>query len=160
MASSRNGVKRILPHAVPHEGFLPLAIRQWAEPSPQAIFVASDDSMLQGVAAAMPVFLPDRPTYILPAWDTSPYERSRPSRAVTGTRVASLVAIAQARGPCLVLTTPEALLQRIPPTERLLERAVRLLPDQPLDLEWLQATLTAFGYDTVERVDEAGEVII
>src|SRR3954452_14106336 len=89
MPSSRNGVERTLLHAVPHEGFLPLAIRQWAEPSPQAIFVASDDSMLQGLAAAMPVFLPDRPTHVLPSWGNSPYERSRPSRAIAGMRVAT-----------------------------------------------------------------------
>jgi transcription-repair coupling factor (superfamily II helicase) len=153
-------VRRIPLHAVPDEGFLPLAVRQWAEASRQAIFVASDDSMLEGFAAAMPAFLPDRPTHVLPSWGQSPYERSRPSRAITGMRVAGLVAIADRREPCLVVTTPEALLQRIPPAERLLERPVRFLPHQIVDLEWLEATLTAFGYDLVERVDEAGEAVI
>jgi transcription-repair coupling factor (superfamily II helicase) len=153
-------MQRIAFHAVADEGCLPLAVRRWAEPSRQAIFVAGDDSMLQALAEAMPVFLPDRPTHVLPAWGSSPYDRSRPSRAVTGMRVAGLAAIAERAEPCLVVTTPEALLQRIPPAERLLERAIRLLPGQGLDLEWLQATLTAFDYDLVERVDEVGEAVI
>jgi transcription-repair coupling factor (superfamily II helicase) len=125
------------------------------------VFVAGDDSMLRMLAEVMPAFLPDRPTRLLPAWDTSPYDRSRPSRAVTGTRVATLNWLAEnPKAPALVLTTPEGISQRIPPAERLLQRSVRLTPGQPLAVEWLRLTVTAFGYDIVERVDEPGEAAI
>jgi transcription-repair coupling factor (superfamily II helicase) len=91
------------------------------------VFVAGDDAAFQALVAAMAAFLPDREVRSLPAWDSSPYDRLRPSRSVTGTRVATLAWLAEhPRERVLVLTTPEGLLQRIPPPERLLERAVRL----------------------------------
>jgi transcription-repair coupling factor (superfamily II helicase) len=146
---------------VPHEGYLPLAIAQWAQGIRQAIFVASDDSMLHALAAAVPTFLPDRAVRQLPAWDNVPYDLSRPSRSATGTRVATLAWLVEHIDvPVIVLTTPEALTQRIPPAERFIERSIRVRSGQPLDIKWLTNTLTAFGYDTVERVDEVGEATI
>ena len=46
--------------------------------------------------------------------------------------------------PILVLTTPEALPQRVPPAERVRERSVRLAAGDELDPEWLRATLVDF----------------
>ena len=79
----------------------------------------------------------------------------------TGTRVATLAWLAEHPDRhALLLTTPEALTQRIPPAERLTERTVLIEAGQELDLEWLRATLDAFGYDTVEQVDEPGEATL
>jgi transcription-repair coupling factor (superfamily II helicase) len=146
---------------VPHEGYLPLAVAQWAQGTQQTIFVASDDTMLHALAAALPTFVAGREVRLLPAWDNVPYDSSRPSRGATGTRVATLAWLAEHSSlPVIVLTTPEALTQRIPPANRFRERSVRIRSGQHLDLAWLTTTLAAFGYDTVERVDEAGEATI
>jgi len=146
---------------VPHEGYLPLALAEWARERPQAIFVAGDDAMLHVLAASLPTFLPERAIRILLAWDNAPYDVSRPSRSATGTRVATLGSLAEhPADPVLILTTPESLTQRIPPADRFIERAIRLEPGQQPDVEWLKTTLTAFGYDLVERVDEPGEATI
>ena len=105
--------------------------------------------------AALPRCLPDHRVLSVPAWDTLPYDRARPSRRVTGTRVASLASLVEAHDqPILVLTTPEALPQRVPPAERMRERSVWLAAGDELDPEWLRATLVAFGYVFDERVDE------
>lgn len=55
------------------------------------------------------------PVLELPPWDSPPYDRSRPSRAVTGRRVTTLAWLAEHHEQrVLVLTTPESLTQRIP----------------------------------------------
>ncbi len=79
------------------------------------MFVAVDDAMLQTLAAAVPAFLPDRPVLELPACDSPPYDRSRPSRAVTGRRVTTLAWLAEHHEQrVLVLTTPESLTRTHP----------------------------------------------
>ncbi|HEX2942526.1 MAG TPA: DEAD/DEAH box helicase, partial [Rhodopila sp.] len=57
-------------------------------------------------------------------------------------------------------TTPEALLQRVPPMPRVRERAVTVTAGQTLDADWLRDTLLAFGYGFDDRVDEPGEAAI
>jgi transcription-repair coupling factor (superfamily II helicase) len=126
-----------------------------------AAFVADDELTLEGLLAALPRFLPDHRVLSVPAWDSLPYDRARPSRRVTGTRVAALAALVEAQDqPVLVLTTPEALPQRVPPAKRVRERSVRLAAGDELDPEWLRATLVAFGYVFDDRVDEPGEAAI
>ncbi|MGE0224348.1 MAG: DEAD/DEAH box helicase [Acetobacteraceae bacterium] len=142
---------------------LPLVLAGWARRSgsQRVLFAARDDAMLQALAAALPVFLPDWAVLPLPAWDSLPYDRARPSRAVTGRRVATLSWLAGSpTSPALVLCTPESLLQRVPPAERLRERSVRLAAGEALDPDWLHATLDAFGYAFDDRVDEPGEAVI
>jgi transcription-repair coupling factor (superfamily II helicase) len=145
------------------EGMLPLMVARWVKERSQAwaAFVADDELTLEDLLVALPRFLPDHRVLAVPAWDSLPYDRARPSRRVTGTRVASLASLAEAHDqPILVLTTPEALPQRVPPAERVRERLVRLAAGDELDPEWLRATLLAFGYVFDERVDEPGEAAI
>ena len=145
------------------EGMLPLAVAEWVSEGGHALaaFVADDEPALEGLLAALPSFLPDHRVLSLPAWDSLPYDRARPSRRVTGTRVASLASLVEAQDQkTVVLTTPEALPQRVPPAERMRERSVWLAAGDELDPEWLRATLVAFGYVFDERVDEPGEAAI
>jgi transcription-repair coupling factor (superfamily II helicase) len=122
--------------AVSTEGMLPLAVARWVSQGNHvlAAFVADDESTLEDLLAALPRFLPDHRVLSVPAWDSVPYDRARPSGRVTGTRIASLASLVEAHDqPILVLTTPEALPQRVPPAERVRERSVRLAAGDELD---------------------------
>ena len=126
--------------AVDCQTALPLAITAWLERTRArtAVFVAPDDAALRSLARVMPVFAPDHQVLMLPAWDNLPYDRARPSRQVTGMRVTTLDRLAdrhrrQLGQPILLLSSPEALLQRVPPMERLQERAITLRTGQSLD---------------------------
>ena len=158
---TRRSFPQVALPVISNEGLLPLAAAQWAQERPRAVFVAGDDATFQALARALKAFLPDREVRLLPPWDSSPYDRSRPSRRVTGTRVATLAWLAEhsrdpgtgvdhARGAAAAHTTPE----------RLLERAVVLEPGRQLDFEWLQATAAGFGYDVVDRVEDVGDIAI
>jgi transcription-repair coupling factor (superfamily II helicase) len=93
-------------------GLLPLAIADWVRGTGRSrtVFIAPDDVALDALHAALPVFLPDHHVLALPQWDSLPYDRARPSRGVTGRRVASLSWLIDPQDrPAVVLTTPEAL---------------------------------------------------
>jgi transcription-repair coupling factor (superfamily II helicase) len=142
---------------------LPVALHDWLVTlsQPVAVFIAADETMLQTLVRVMPAFVPDRRVLALPAWDNLPYDRARPSRQATGTRVATLAWLAADRDrPALVLTTPEALLQRVPPPDRVQDRAIPLRVGQALDPAWLRDTLLAFGYRFDDQVDEPGEAAL
>ncbi len=95
---------------------------------------------------------------VLPAWDSPPYDRALPSGEVTASRVAGLFRSAEApRKTRLVLTSAEAIAQRVPPPARLRDRGVRLRTGGEVELEWLIVTLEAFGYEFEDQVEERGQ---
>ena len=49
---------------------------------PETCSLPADDMTLDRLSAVMPVFLPDHRILPLPAWDSLPYDRVRPSRAI------------------------------------------------------------------------------
>jgi transcription-repair coupling factor (superfamily II helicase) len=99
---------------------------------------------------------PDVTVLVFPPWDCLPYDRVSPSRDVMGKRMAALWTLANAgeRGP-IVITTPDAALQRVPPKNAL--RSFEIRAGQALDPEELHSFCDETGYVIDERVDEAGE---
>jgi transcription-repair coupling factor (superfamily II helicase) len=97
----------------------------------------------------------------LPAWDVLPYDPARPSAAVVGQRLATLLALARpATRPRLVLTSADAVLQRVPPPGTWEGAAFTLRAGDALDLEGLRHHLAALGYRAHEEVHEPGEVAV
>jgi transcription-repair coupling factor (superfamily II helicase) len=71
--------------------------------------------------------------------------------------MAALRRVAEARkGPLILVSTPDAVLQRLPPAS-VLKRAQTLKPGAKLDAAGFERALLAAGYVRDERVDEAGE---
>ncbi len=97
----------------------------------------------------------------LPAWDVLPYDPARPSAAVVGQRVATLLGLAQpAARPRLVLTSADAVLQRVPPPRIWDGMVFELRVGDVLDGEALRHRLAALGYRADAEVHEPGEVAL
>src|SRR5581483_10585290 len=93
----------------------------WArEAGPRGlVHVTREEPSLEELAGMARGFAPDLDVVVLPAWDSPPYGRARPSRMVTGLRIAGLARLAQRSGrPVLVLTSAGAILQRVPARSR------------------------------------------
>jgi transcription-repair coupling factor (superfamily II helicase) len=104
---------------------------------------------------------PDLLVVPFPPWDCLPYERASPSRQVMGRRMAALRRLAGREGkPCLVLSTPDALLQRVPPRQGFAEAGLKLAVGDAVDPEALREGLRRAGYQLDDRVDEAGECAV
>ena len=104
---------------------------------------------------------PDLLVVPFPPWDCLPYERASPSSEVMGRRMAALRCLAgRGDAPCLVISTPDALLQRVPPRQRLAQAGLELAVGDAIDLEVLGTDLRRAGYEFDERVDEVGECAV
>src|SRR5829696_4601354 len=103
---------------------------------------------------------PDLDTVLFPSWDCLPYDRTSPTRRVMGQRIAALGRLGTtATGPRLLVTTPMALLQRVPPRTVLEAAGFKLRSGEPLSAD-IESDLRRLGYVLDERVDEVGEAAL
>jgi len=97
----------------------------------------------------------------LPPWDVLPYDRAQPSAAVVGQRILTLSRLARpAASSRLVLTSAEAVMQRVRPPGAWASADLTLRPGDAIDLDALRAALAERGYHWDERVDGPGEVAL
>ena len=93
-----------------------LLVRRALESDGPIIHVARDDQRMARMAEALAFFAPELPVLRFPAWDCLPYDRVSPNPAIVSERIATLAQLAAGgfrRG--VVLTTVNALVQRVPP---------------------------------------------
>src|SRR5215212_7376222 len=125
------------------------------------VHVAGSDRRAERLGRLLAGLAPSLDVIVLPAWDCLPYDRAAPSREVMGRRVAALRRLAEAaRGPRILVATPDALLQRAPPKETWAQAGFALEAGESFDLAALEAYLGRAGYVLDERVDEPGEAAI
>ncbi|MFJ6023090.1 DEAD/DEAH box helicase [Brevundimonas sp. NPDC092305] len=126
------------------------------------IFVAASERRADEIARAMQAFAASEPLTVLvfPPWDCLPYDRALPSRESMGRRMAVLAHLArQDRFRCLVVTSPEAMMQRVAPAKAACDR-FDLVTGETLDRDALRAFADRTGYLHDERIDEPGEIAI
>lgn len=97
---------------------------------------------------------------VLPPWDCLPYDHASPSRDCQGRRLEVLSRIGSGgAGPQILVVSPEAAMQRLPP--KLARQAEFVLKTgDRLDREALEAFALRTGYVTDDRIDEPGEIAI
>jgi len=80
------------------------------------LFVAADDEQADAAERAIGFFAPQMTVLAFPAWDCLPYDRVSPKPDIESRRLATLAALARdAEKPAVIVTTINALLQRVPP---------------------------------------------
>ena len=104
---------------------------------------------------------PAVPTLLFPAWDCLPFDRLSPQNALTGQRVATLARLADAKGKGadggqLLVTTVNAIMQRVPPVDYFAERSMMLAPGDAVGPSRLAEFLSAQGYLRTDTVRETG----
>jgi transcription-repair coupling factor (superfamily II helicase) len=123
------------------------------------VHLASSDRRAEEIGRALAGIAPDVEVLVLPPWDCLPYDRASPSREIMGRRMAALRRLAAGSVGKILITAPESLLQRTPPTEAV-SMTFNAACGKPLDREALFAFARATGYVTDDRVDEPGEIAI
>jgi transcription-repair coupling factor (superfamily II helicase) len=100
------------------------------------------------------------PAVLFPPWDCLPYDRASPSKESMGSRLSALRELQALREqPFLLITMPDAVLQRLPPGTAL-TKVKRVSIGQSLDAQALERDLLQAGYIGDERVDEPGEIAL
>ncbi|MGH6945950.1 MAG: transcription-repair coupling factor [Kiloniellales bacterium] len=123
------------------------------------LHVARDDLRMARLAEMAAFFAPGVEILTFPAWDCLPYDRVGPHRDILAQRIDVLtrLAVAPARGGRLVVTTVNALLQRLPPKTAFLDRRLVARPGDRLPTENLVSFLQANGYLRSDTVREPGD---
>lgn len=127
--------------------------------------VALDDARLARLSEFVRFFAPSLRIAELPAWDCLPYDRVSPHADIVSQRLDTLTTLAQhaddgGGGPIILLTTVNALGQRVPPRTLFRDAAMECAVGQTLDQDALKRFFTANGYMRAETVREPGEFAI
>ncbi|HUO98347.1 MAG TPA: transcription-repair coupling factor [Rhizomicrobium sp.] len=124
------------------------------------VFVANDGVRASEAADTIRFFAPGLPVMMLPAWDCLPYDRMSPSPDIESHRLATLARLAR-RGkdapPAVVVTTVNAILQRVPPRENILGATFAAKVGDSVSHEDLSRFLANNGYVRVGTVREPGD---
>lgn len=127
----------------------------------RAVFVAPDEQTMLSVAEAARWFAPELDIVEIPAWDCLPYDRASPALTVSARRLAGLFRLQQpVNGGQLVVTTINALLQRVLPPFRVRQSVRELKPGARIGHESLTKLLQQQGYSRTDTVIDAGEFAV
>jgi transcription-repair coupling factor (superfamily II helicase) len=146
-----------------YEAFALVAVSAEIAPDRPLLFVARDGQRLPAIIDALAFAAPDLPVLEFPAWDCLPYDRVSPGSDAAARRLDALSAmIALQRNPhrAIVLTTANALLQRVPPAEIIDAQGFRAKPGNQVNMNTLIARLEASGFERVPTVREVGEFAV
>lgn len=133
-----------------------------ASPAKNAIVhLASSERRAEEIGHALVAFTTSRSVLVLPPWDCLPYDRASPSRDVMGRRARIVAELAGGEAKdVIVVTSPEALAQRLAPGPVAAGAVMTLRTGQPLNREALARFALRTGYVTDERIDEPGEIAL
>jgi transcription-repair coupling factor (superfamily II helicase) len=137
-----------------------------ARPKPPAVSLAvvcRDGPRMQQLARALEFFAPDLSVMQFPAWDCQPYDRVSPHGAVLAQRLTTLARLARLQGsdkPLIVLTTVNAITQRVPAREIIAAQALSVAPGHVVPMDSIIAWLEHNGYNRSSTVREPGEYAV
>jgi transcription-repair coupling factor (superfamily II helicase) len=137
-----------------------------ARPNRPAISLAvvcRDGPRMQQLARALEFFAPHLPLLQFPAWDCQPYDRVSPHGGVLAQRLTTLARLARLTGsdkPLIVLTTVNAIVQRVPARDAVAAQALSVAPGNVVPMESIVAWLEHHGYTRSSTVREAGEYAV
>jgi transcription-repair coupling factor (superfamily II helicase) len=135
-----------------------LLSRRAAEHTGPLLHACRDDSRMATLAESLAFFAPEAEVLRFPAWDCLPYDRVSPNPSLVSERIATLARLLEPpQGRRIVLTTVNALVQRVPPRHVFHDSSLSLKQGGTVRPEVLVAFLEANGYGRAGTVMEPGE---
>jgi transcription-repair coupling factor (superfamily II helicase) len=125
----------------------------------QTLVVTRNAQAMQELALDLSCFVDARFVYTLAPYETLPYEFVSPAEKVLRERVTTLYKMASGE-PCVVVTTVESLLRRVPPREFLLKKGIALSAGEDYPFDDVAAALVDYGYTREHRVESFGQFSI
>ncbi len=132
-------------------------------PAVSMAVICRDGSRMAVLARALAFFAPDIEVLEFPAWDCLPYDRVSPHAAAVAQRVMTLARLARVKGrehPAVLLTTVNAVLQRVPPREEIAKQSLSAAPGNVLPMAGITQWLELHGFTRAATVREAGDYAV
>jgi transcription-repair coupling factor (superfamily II helicase) len=137
-----------------------------AREKPPAISIAvicRDGPRMAMLARSLAFFAPDTEVLEFPAWDCLPYDRVSPHAAMVAQRMATLARLARVKGrdkPSVLLTTVNAVLQRVPAREIVARQSLAAAPGNVLPMDGIVQWLELNGFNRASTVREPGDYAV
>ncbi|MDA9959120.1 transcription-repair coupling factor [Alphaproteobacteria bacterium] len=114
------------------DGVASLALLQIALAGKSFIYVARDDVRMTAMGDSLRRLSPDLRLLEFPAWDCLPFDRLSPQGGLVGRRIETLAQLASGAGtrPRILLTTINAILQRVPQKTYFTDSSLVITADQ------------------------------
>ncbi len=129
-----------------------------------AVHVARDAQRAHAFSEALRFAAPDIEILDFPAWDCQPYDRVSPNAAIAARRMTVLSRLARSRTglaqPRILSTTVNALLQRVPPLEKIAADSFSAAPGNAVDMDGLVHWLESNGFSRASAVRDTGEYAV
>ena len=125
--------------------------------------ICRDGPRMATLARALAFFAPDTEVLEFPAWDCLPYDRVSPHAAVMAQRMTVLARLARVKGrerPSVLLTTVNAILQRVPAREMVARQSLVAAPANVLPMNGITQWLELNGFNRAATVREAGDYAV
>jgi transcription-repair coupling factor (superfamily II helicase) len=126
------------------------------------LHVARDDQRAAMLVESIAFFHPQVEVISFPAWDCLPYDRVSPAAEILSRRLSALTRLASGEfsRPCVVLTTANAVLQRVPPRDVIKAASFAAAPGNRISTEDLQDYLVKNGFSRTGTVVDPGDYAI
>jgi transcription-repair coupling factor (superfamily II helicase) len=129
-------------------------------PAVSAAVICRDGPRMATLSRALAFFAPDIEVLEFPAWDCLPYDRVSPHAAVVAQRMTTLARLARVKGrerPAVLLTTVNAILQRVPARETVARQSLAAAPGNLLPMAGIIQWLELNGFSRASTVREPGD---
>jgi transcription-repair coupling factor (superfamily II helicase) len=156
--------KRAIAGGVP-EGLDALLLGELARHAGAPILhVARDGNRLATLEDALAFFAPDVRVLSFPAWDSVPYDRVAPNAEIIADRIETLAALAERPAddatPLVLLTSVNAVVQRVPPRDFITGANLKLQAGNVMHMQALIERLESSGYVRSGTVTDPGQYAV
>ncbi|MEM7618889.1 MAG: transcription-repair coupling factor [Pseudomonadota bacterium] len=126
------------------------------------IHVARDSQRMESLLLALRFFAKNAKIISFPAWDCVPYDRVSPNQEISAKRISTLtqLAFSKRKTPTIILTTVNAILQRVPSRKFIKQIVLQLKPGQSVDMDKLTSRLALMGFMRTGTVMDVGEYAV
>jgi len=129
-------------------------------PATSVVVVCRDGPRMAALARALGFYAPDLVVEQFPAWDCLPYDRVSPHAGFVAQRMTALSRLVRVQGrgrPSLLLTTVNAILQRVPARDFVARQALSVTPGNMLAMDSITGWLELNGFVRASTVREPGD---
>ncbi len=127
------------------------------------VAVCRDGPRSAALGRALGFFAPDLAVLEFPAWDCLPYDRVSPHAGFVAQRMTALSRLARVKGrdrPSVLLTSINAILQRVPAREFVVRQSLSIAPGNMLAMDGITAWLELNGFARASTVREPGDYAV
>jgi transcription-repair coupling factor (superfamily II helicase) len=132
-------------------------------PAISAAVICRDGPRMAMLSRALGFFAPDIEILEFPAWDCLPYDRVSPHAAIVAQRMTALARLTSVKGrerPAVLLTTVNAILQRVPARDVVGKQSLSAAPGNVLPMSGITHWLELNGFNRASTVREPGDYAV